>query len=185
MPSKANIADVLTRPYWCVPDTLPWVGYSMDISTHSPQVVPDVPVHQLPDVNKSEIDLMSQIVHKEENEFYYLMTYNNVRRSGQLRLTQKSDTLLMFERSLTSDASYGKIINAYARILQMWGNLPFTTCQDVIQTKIFTAFQQHAADYVSSFKGNDFYTDTDQNNLIVVRGRNTYLGATYIFISPT
>ena len=128
----------------------------MDISTHSPQVVPDVPVDQLPDVNRSEIALMSQIVHKEENEFYYLMTYNNVMRSAQLPTTQKSDTLHMFERSLTSDTSYGRIVNAYARILQLKRNLPFTTCQDIVQNKIFTVFQEQAAVYMSFFKGACF-----------------------------
>ena len=71
VPSKSNIADVLTRPYRCEPGTLPWIGSSMDLGTHSSKVVPDIPVDQLPDVNKSEIALMtnSQIIQKVENKF--------------------------------------------------------------------------------------------------------------------
>ena len=52
------------------------------------------------------------------------MMYNTIMRA-QLRTEQKSDAFLMFERSLKGDASYPKIVNAYARILQLRRNLPF------------------------------------------------------------
>ena len=58
--SHENISDILTRPYNCPPQDLPWVGYTMNINEEKLHTT-EIPVPHLPDSDKKNILAMAQV----------------------------------------------------------------------------------------------------------------------------
>ena len=55
VPTADNIADILTRPYYGPPVSLPWVGHSVDLQQKNNKQVKHINITNLPESNTREI----------------------------------------------------------------------------------------------------------------------------------
>merc|ERR1711888_89406 len=55
VPMQDNIADILTRPYYGPPTSLPWVGHSVNLQQKNNKQVKHINITNLPQSNTREI----------------------------------------------------------------------------------------------------------------------------------
>ena len=78
---------------------------------------------------------------------------------------------------LEKKSNYFKVRNIIAFMLKWpkkYRKEAFTSLQDRSELKIFELFQAESVDWCKTFRGNGFYTITDNNGITTVMGRKTY-----------
>ena len=196
--SKSNISDLLTRSFDGDPGDLPWIKHGDNIPLDDGDSLTEinvVPTESLPDINKKEVMMNSNIISTGRGDgeglsdfkrllFYHKMTQHQANN-------EESELKTMIVRLMNKVSSYFKVVNIIAFILS-WKNKndTFRQCQDKSTKLIFSIFQKENETYITNFKGNMFYTisrNFNGNKLYYVTGRETQLlpdSLTLLLIPP-
>ena len=191
--TKDNISDVLTRSFDGHPKDLPWIKYedNLPVDDESLTEINVVPTQSLPDINKTEVMMNSNIISKSTDlsDFKKLLFYHKMTQHQEN--DEDSEPKKMIMEMMTRISSYFKVVNVIAFILK-WKNKneTFKECQDKATKIIFSVFQKENERYMKSFKGNMFYTtsrDFNEGKIYYLKGRETQLipgGITLLLIPP-
>ena len=201
--SHENISDILTRPYYCPPQDLPWVSYTMNINEEKLHTT-EIPVPCLPDSDKKNILALAQVTNPLETgslkrqdmpdistqqtlpDLPTVMLYTELRRKlciGQ----KKHNPNKVSQRTLQRNSNDFKCRNIFMRILQ-WHpkhrGKSLDEIKKISENKIFQEFQSEASVYVQNFRGSMFYT-FQEDGILMLKARNTIYGETRFKLVPT
>ena len=200
VPGEHNFSDFLTRPYWKSPREYEEFLKSLCIPVER-QLAVQVKEKSLHDLDVKNIYVQSAQVKTGLDGIDYSPQepVNASLETDGLSLPQwsKMQTFVMYHRYhhykqneekqiskphfiktlLEKKSNYFKVINVIAFMLKWpkkYRKETFTALQDRSELKIFELFQAESIDWCNTFRGNGFYTITDNNGIITVVGRKTY-----------
>ena len=144
----------------------------------------DVPVPNLPDSDKKNILALAQVTKPlEVPDLPIIMLYAELRKKTCAEKKEHSPNVLI-QGVLKRKSSYFKCKNVISKILQWHPAHKGRNLNELQENKIFEEFQSEAETYVKNFRGSMFYTFR-QNNILMLRGRDTIYGKTEYKLVPT
>ena len=182
VPTEENYADILTRPYYKPPTTLPW-AQNMSVPAHRKEVN-CIPIKELPDTDSKNIIHQNVSIFSEESsslsDLQMLMYYHRAKEEVKI---QRKGGVNIIKTLLEKHSRYLMTLNILTRML-MWKSGSFLLCQRKAENKIFRMFQAESIEYISMFKGNGFYTAMSPDGIHMVIGRKTFAGTTDMKLVP-
>ena len=182
VPTEENYADILTRPFYQPPTSLPW-AQNMSVPAHRKEVN-CISIGKLPDTDAKNIIHQNVSVIGEGgpslSDLQILMYYHRAKQ--EVRVQSKGGANII-KAMLERQSRYPVALNALARML-MWKSGNILHCQKKAEIKIFTLFQAECMEYIATFRGNGFYTAVSPEGIHMVVGRNTYAGNTDMKLVP-
>ena len=215
VPSNRNFSDYLTRTYWkspkeyeeflnslCIPKERQPAEQEKGKSLHdldvkniyvqSKQVeagldgliqLPQEPVNAELDTGGLSLPQWSKM-----QKFVMYHLFHHQKQVDEAK--QRADRPHVIKTLLERKSSYLKVQNTIAFMLKWrkeYKEENFLSLQDHAEVLIFQLYQGEATEYISNFKGNGFYTTSDNNGIISVIGRKTFAapsGVTLRLVPP-
>ena len=184
--SEDNVADILTRPYHG--QGLPWQNDLPDIELKPLSFTEDVA--ELPEVDKKSLKINVMRMDLEEDvtltDIALYGIYNNSMKNQQEEIDEEDDSVI--HKIMTKKSNYFRAKNIIARILDMKRRKVdkidnMSQAQVDAENLIFKHYQEKKGDYVKKFQGH-IYTKTEEDGLVVLRGRKTPRGKTSMKLVP-
>ena len=185
--SENNVADILTRPYHG--QGLPWQKDLPDIELKPLNVTENVA--ELPEVNKKSLKINVMKMDLEEDisltDIALYGIYNNsMKNKEEEEIDEEDDSII--HQIMTKKSNYFRAKNIIARILDMKRRKVdkidnMSKAQIDAENLIFKHYQEKKRDYVQKFQGH-IYTKTEEDGLVVLRGRKTPRGTTSMKLVP-
>ena len=184
--SENNLADILTRPFHG--ENLPWQGDVPDIEFKPLNTAENVA--ELPEVNKKNLKINVMKISPEEDvtltDIALFGMFSNSMKESQIEAEEEDDSVI--HRIMTKKSNYFRARNIIARILDMKRRKcdkvdNMAQAQVDAENLIFKHYQEKKKDYCKKFQGH-IYTKTEEDGLIILRGRKTPRGKTSMKLVP-
>lgn len=184
--SEDNISDILTRPYHG--KGLPWQHDLPDIELKTLDAAENIA--ELPEINSKSLKINVMKVTQDEDvtltDIALYGMFNNSMKQSQIEPDEEDDSVI--NKIMTKQSNYFKAKNTIARILDMkrrkCDNVDnMAQAQIDAEKLIFKHYQEKKKDYVKRFQGH-IYTKTEEDGLVVLRGRKTPKGKTSMKLVP-
>ena len=200
VPGENNFSDFLTRPYWkspkeyeeflksfCIPAERHLAVEAKEKSLHDLDVkniyVRSTQVETgLDGIDHSPQEPVNALLETDGlflpqwSKMQTFVMYHRYHHHIQNEKKKKSKPHLI-KTLLEKKSNYFKVRNIIAFMLKWpkkYRKEAFTSLQDRSELKIFELFQAESVDWCKTFRGNGFYTITDNNGITTVMGRKTY-----------